>query len=116
VTQAPASSGFAKPSSRPVRSNGALPVNRVAYANGPLYLVYHHTLVLTFRPFLVLRAKLRQEVSSRGTDTAGNSNSPPPPPPWLDKACEYCLDATRHCIVFLEGACEQNMLCRVRSP
>ncbi|KAK4038644.1 hypothetical protein C8A01DRAFT_17311 [Parachaetomium inaequale] len=73
--------------------------------------MYHHTLVLTFRPFLVLRAKLRQEGASSDTNT-GNSHSLPKPPPWLDTACEYCLDATRHCIGFLAGACEQNMLCR----
>ncbi len=76
--------------------------------------MYHHTLVLTFRPFLVLRAKLRQEDASSGTVT--NSSSLPTPPPWLDTACEYCLDATRHCIVFLAGACEQNVLCQVGDP
>lgn len=76
--------------------------------------VYHHTLILTFRPFLVLRAKLRQDSASSGT--TGNINTLPAPPPWLDTACEYCLDATRHCILFLAGACEQNVLCRVRNP
>ena len=76
--------------------------------------MYHHTLVLTFRPFLVLRAKLRQEDAS--SRTATGSTSLPTPPPWLDTACEYCLDATRHSIVFLAGACEQNVLCRVRNP
>ena len=64
--------------------------------------LYHHTLILTFRPFLVLRAKLQQE------DTANH----PPPPPWLDTACEYCLDAARHSIAFLIRACERNELCR----
>ncbi|KAH6845781.1 fungal-specific transcription factor domain-containing protein [Chaetomium sp. MPI-CAGE-AT-0009] len=74
--------------------------------------MYHHTLVLVFRPFLVLRAKLRQEGTASGRNTTSNSNSLPTPPPWLDKACEYCLEATRHCIIFLAGACEQNVLCR----
>ncbi|EPE02493.1 c6 zinc finger domain protein [Ophiostoma piceae UAMH 11346] len=64
--------------------------------------LYHHTLILTFRPFLVLRAKLQQE------DSANH----PPPPPWLDTACEYCLDAARHSIAFLIRACERNELCR----
>jgi hypothetical protein len=75
--------------------------------------VYHHTMILTFRPFLVLRAKLRhceQGTASRST----RNGSLPKPPPWLDTACEYCLDATRHCISFLAGACGQNVLCRVR--
>jgi hypothetical protein len=78
--------------------------------NGP-GAVYHHTLILTFRPFLVLRAKLRHEDFS----TESTSNLPSPPP-WLDTACEYCLDATRHSLSFLEGACEQNVLCRVSIP
>ncbi|KAH6622685.1 fungal-specific transcription factor domain-containing protein [Chaetomium tenue] len=74
--------------------------------------MYHHTLVLVFRPFLVLRAKLRQEDTTSGSNPANNGNGLPTPPPWLDKACEYCLEATRHCLVFLVGACEENMLCR----
>ena len=69
--------------------------------------MYHHTLVLTFRPFLVLRAKLRQEGAS------SENASLPTTPPWLDTACDYCLEPTRHCIAFLAGACEQNILCRV---
>ena len=79
-------------------------------------IVYHHTMVLTFRPFMILRAKLRQErACSRNTAVPGSSSgaSLPSPPPWLDKACEYCLEATKHCIAFLAGACEQNVLCRV---
>jgi hypothetical protein len=61
--------------------------------------VYHHTLLLTFRPFLILRAKLKQESSSSG------------PPPWLDTACEYCLEAARNMISFLAGACATNPFC-----
>lgn len=61
--------------------------------------MYHHTLLLTFRPFLILRAKLKQESSSSG------------PPPWLDTACEYCLEAARNMISFLAGACATNPFC-----
>jgi hypothetical protein len=68
--------------------------------------MYHHTLLLTFRPFLILRAKIRQENSASG-------NSSLTPPAWLNSACEYCLDAARSTIGFLSGACEQNSLCRV---
>ncbi|KAK3906529.1 fungal-specific transcription factor domain-containing protein [Staphylotrichum tortipilum] len=77
--------------------------------------MYHHTMVLTFRPFMILRAKLRQERACSGNPAAPGSSSCanlPSPPPWLDKACEYCLEATKHCIAFLAGACEQNVLCR----
>lgn len=69
--------------------------------------VYHHTLILTFRPFLVMRATMRQE------DSEGAGQPHPPPPPWLDTACEYCLDAARHSIAFLIRAFEKNEMCRV---
>ncbi|CAK7200544.1 hypothetical protein SEUCBS139899_003241 [Sporothrix eucalyptigena] len=68
--------------------------------------LYHHTLILTFRPFLVLRATLRQE------DSEGTGHAHPPPPPWLDTAVEYCLDAARHSIAFLIRAFEKNEMCR----
>lgn len=79
------------------------------------FVVYHHTLALTFRPFLVLRAKLRQEGTYAGA-VVGNDNGLPRPPAWLDTACEYCLDATKHCIGFLVESCERNVLCRVGNP
>lgn len=72
--------------------------------------MYHHTLILTFRPFLVLRAKLREGGAGAG---AGAGQPHPPPPAWLDTACEYCLDAARHSIAFLIRAFEKNELCRV---
>ncbi|CAK7214566.1 hypothetical protein SCUCBS95973_002190 [Sporothrix curviconia] len=68
--------------------------------------LYHHTLILTFRPFLVLRETLRKE------DSEGTGQSHPPPPPWLDTAAEYCIDAARHSIAFLIRAFEKNEMCR----
>ncbi|CAK7271941.1 hypothetical protein SEPCBS119000_004864 [Sporothrix epigloea] len=69
--------------------------------------LYHHTLILTFRPFLILRATLRQKDIKEGTDRAR-----PPPPPWLDTAAEYCIDAARHSIAFLIRAFEKDEICR----
>ncbi|PKS12600.1 hypothetical protein jhhlp_000808 [Lomentospora prolificans] len=69
--------------------------------------MYHHTLLLAFRPFLVLRAKLKKQTER----VDGSGPSQPAPPPWLDMAAEYCLDAARHSIGFLAGAFEQNNLC-----
>lgn len=63
-------------------------------------IVYHHTFVLTFRPFVVLRAKIK----NAATD---------PMPQWFDAGCEYGLEAARNSINFLARACEQNTLCRV---
>ncbi|ERS96090.1 hypothetical protein HMPREF1624_07626 [Sporothrix schenckii ATCC 58251] len=68
--------------------------------------LYHHTLILTFRPFLVIRATLLRE------DSEGAGQPHPPPPRWLDTACEYCLDAARHSIAFLIRAFEKNEMCR----
>lgn len=65
--------------------------------------VYHHTLILTFRPFVVLRAKLKH----------GGTAEPESIPQWLDTACEYGLEAARQTISFLARAYEQNLLCRV---
>lgn len=81
---------------------------RECKAMANLLPVYHHTVLLTFRPFLILRAKLRQE-------TASLSKAPQTPPPWLDAACEQCLEAARNTVDFLLGACQKDTLCRVRS-
>ncbi|EEU44870.1 uncharacterized protein NECHADRAFT_96390 [Fusarium vanettenii 77-13-4] len=70
--------------------------------------MYHHTLLLTFRPFLILRAKLKQEKSSSDPTSAETLHAPPP---WLDNACEYCLEAARNSIGFLTSSCATNTLC-----
>ncbi|KAG8355204.1 hypothetical protein FVEN_g6984 [Fusarium venenatum] len=69
--------------------------------------MYHHTLLLTFRPFLILRAKLNRDRAS-----ATSADKLQLPPPWLDSACEYCLEAARNSVGFLTGSCATNILCR----
>ncbi|EYB33001.1 hypothetical protein FGRA07_06255 [Fusarium graminearum] len=69
--------------------------------------MYHHTLLLTFRPFLILRAKLNHDRAS-----ATSADNLQLPPPWLDSACEYCLEAARNSVGFLTGSCATNILCR----
>lgn len=71
--------------------------------------MYHHTLLLTFRPFLILRAKLKHDSSSSEDGSAENNHTPPS---WLNTACEYCLEAARNSIGFLTGSCATNVLCR----
>ncbi|KAF5017683.1 hypothetical protein F66182_10368 [Fusarium sp. NRRL 66182] len=75
--------------------------------------MYHHTLLLTFRPFLILRAKLKHDRASAGANSKVNVHTPPP---WLDTACEYCLEAARNSVGFLTGSCATNVLCHVRAP
>ncbi|KAI7766249.1 hypothetical protein LZL87_001362 [Fusarium oxysporum] len=69
--------------------------------------MYHHTLLLTFRPFLILRAKLNHDRAA-----ATSAESLQMPPAWLDSACEYCLEAARNSVGFLTGSCATNILCR----
>ena len=64
--------------------------------------MYHHTLLLTYAPCLILRAKLRQEAATQDAL-----------PPWLNTGSEYALDAARRLVGYLARACEQNILCRV---
>jgi hypothetical protein len=73
-------------------------------------VVYHHTLHLTFRPFLILRAKLRQDNFFEASDGTG---ARPGPPVWFDQACNYCIEAARSAITFLEQCCRENVLCKV---
>ncbi|EMT68155.1 hypothetical protein FOC4_g10012565 [Fusarium odoratissimum] len=69
--------------------------------------MYHHTLLLTFRPFLILRAKLNHDRAA-----ATSAENLQMPPPWLDSACEYCLEAARNSVGFLTGSCATNILCQ----
>ncbi|KAF4497230.1 hypothetical protein FAGAP_6581 [Fusarium agapanthi] len=69
--------------------------------------MYHHTLLLTFRPFLILRAKLNHDRAA-----ANSAENLQMPPAWLDSACEYCLEAARNSVGFLTGSCATNILCR----
>ncbi|CAM1507979.1 Fc.00g048270.m01.CDS01 [Cosmosporella sp. VM-42] len=87
---------------------GDLSTGELGVCQAMVSTMYHHTLLLTFRPFLILRAKLRQDSSSIIT---GSTEGPHTPPAWLHSACEYCLEAARNTIGFLSGACEANVLC-----
>ncbi|KAJ2898356.1 hypothetical protein MKZ38_003984 [Zalerion maritima] len=67
--------------------------------------MYNHTLLLAFRPFLVLRAKLRRHSSASGEQVY-------PSPAGLDSTCDRCLEAARHSIAFLTTSCRHNIMCR----
>ncbi|KAL7959341.1 hypothetical protein V8C34DRAFT_313481 [Trichoderma compactum] len=69
--------------------------------------MYHHTHLLLFRPFLILRAKLDLVPPTIRTPTLNKLDRLA----WLNGACENCLDTAQKCIrtvymeFFLEGAC-----------
>lgn len=71
-------------------------------------IVYHYILLLTFRPFLVFRARWRQELKRE-------PGSEQPVPAWLDDACRYCLDAAHSLVRYLYEAYQVNDLTKVRS-
>ncbi|KPM36879.1 hypothetical protein AK830_g9700 [Neonectria ditissima] len=87
---------------------GGLSTGELGVCQAMVSTMYHHTLLLTFRPFLILRAKLNQDKSAT---VDGSPSSHHSPPPWLDTACEYCLEAARNTVGFLTGSCATNVLC-----
>jgi hypothetical protein len=76
---------------------------------------YHQTLLLTFRPFLILRGKLRRQGKSPGTPRSAEKR-PAAPPPWFDKACQICLDTAKSTINNMANALHTNELCKVSFP
>jgi bacterioferritin-associated ferredoxin len=63
-----------------------------------------------FRPFLVLRGKLRSQAPQVGAESSDKLKELT----WLDTACEYCLEPARQIIKYLNKSCEINPLCKVR--
>ncbi|KAF4974995.1 hypothetical protein FZEAL_8179 [Fusarium zealandicum] len=85
---------------------GDLSTGELGVCQAMVSTMYHHTLLLTFRPFLILRAKLNQENSASDNTSAESLHTPPP---WLDSACScatniLCNDIKYHGF-FIEGAC-----------
>ncbi|KAF4121283.1 Fungal trans [Geosmithia morbida] len=87
-----------------VKMTGSVQPGHLGFSQALLSSFYHHTLQLTFRPFLILRAKMRKQ--------GGPGRPVYTPPVWLDKACDYCLEAAKDLMSFLVGACRDNVLCR----
>lgn len=71
-------------------------------------VVYHHVQLLMFRPFLVLRGKLRTPAPQVGSESCELRELT-----WLDTACEYCLEPARQIIKYINKSCEINHLCKV---
>lgn len=69
-------------------------------------LVYHTVTLLTFRPFLIFRARWRRDGPAKTAETQKT-------PPWLDDACDTCLEAARCLIRYLSDSYQVNYLVRV---
>ncbi|PTB66018.1 hypothetical protein BBK36DRAFT_1135629, partial [Trichoderma citrinoviride] len=72
--------------------------------------MYNHVQLLMFRPFLVLRGKLRAPAPQVGAESCDKLRELT----WLDTACEYCLEPARQIIKYINKSCEINDLCKVR--
>ncbi|KAH0529947.1 hypothetical protein TsFJ059_004636 [Trichoderma semiorbis] len=70
--------------------------------------MYHHVQLLMFRPFLVLRGKLRTPAPQVGAESCDKLRELT----WLDTACEYCVEPARQIIKYINKSCEINHLCK----
>ncbi|OKL62798.1 hypothetical protein UA08_01461 [Talaromyces atroroseus] len=73
-----------------------------------LLLLYHNLMLLTFRPFLVFRARWRRDNIMKSDEATLSTGLKSTTPSWLDEACECCLEAARCIIRNLSEACEIN--------
>ncbi|RJE21545.1 hypothetical protein PHISCL_06117 [Aspergillus sclerotialis] len=75
--------------------------------------MYYHTLLLTFRPFLIFRGHWQRErkLTHRPSTDIGSSNSrPTEAPSWLNEACNYTLTAAQKTLQHLSKASAVNDL------
>lgn len=75
-------------------------------------LVYYHTILLTFRPFLIFRGRWNQDIQTDHDSERDNTKREIPP--WLNEACGYALSAACRTIYFLCESYTANELVRVR--
>ncbi|CEL10414.1 hypothetical protein ASPCAL13534 [Aspergillus calidoustus] len=72
--------------------------------------LYYHTILLTFRPFLIFRGRWRQEM--KASQANGNTGVKREAPSWLNDACDYALSAACRTIYFLCESYTTNELVR----
>ncbi|KAJ5999577.1 hypothetical protein N7451_007387 [Penicillium sp. IBT 35674x] len=74
--------------------------------------LYYHTLLLTFRPFLIFRGHLLRQRKVAAHQASGSSNRLKEIPSWLNEACHHALAASRKTIHHLSEASRVNDLVR----
>ncbi|KAL4778649.1 hypothetical protein BJX76DRAFT_366061 [Aspergillus varians] len=72
--------------------------------------LYYHTILLTFRPFLIFRGRWNQD--TRTNHTSEKDSTKREIPHWLNEACGYALSAACRTIYFLCEAYTTNELVR----
>ncbi|KGO74105.1 Transcription factor, fungi [Penicillium italicum] len=73
--------------------------------------LYHHTLLLTFRPFLIFRGHWQRERNSALNQPSTNvTNRPRETPSWLNEACNHAITAAQKTLHHLCEASRFNNL------
>ncbi|KAJ5600964.1 hypothetical protein N7450_002031 [Penicillium hetheringtonii] len=85
---------------------GSLGVQQTIYVT-----LYYHTVLLTFRPFLVFRGHWRRGMKIPPSQRSSRTpNRPNEIPSWLNEACNHTITAARKTIHHLCEASEKNDL------
>ncbi|KAL7793203.1 hypothetical protein V8C37DRAFT_409668 [Trichoderma ceciliae] len=87
---------------------GELGTGECGFCKTIIASMYHHVQLLMFRPFLVLRGKLRAPAPQTGAESCDKLRGLT----WLDTACGYCIDPARQIITYINKSCEKNHLCK----
>ncbi|KAL4799194.1 fungal-specific transcription factor domain-containing protein [Aspergillus venezuelensis] len=72
--------------------------------------LYYHTILLTFRPFLIFRGRWNQDPKT--TQGSNKDSTKREIPSWLNEACSYALSAACRTIYFLCESYTANELVR----
>ncbi|PYH87959.1 C6 zinc finger domain protein [Aspergillus ellipticus CBS 707.79] len=79
-----------------------------------LVTLYYHTILLTFRPFLIFRGRWQRDMKMESRrEGSGAAKRPTEIPPWLNEACNQALSAACRTIHHLYEASIYNELVRV---
>lgn len=81
-------------------------------------LVYYHTILITFRPFLIVAATRARQRRLSVSSPAGVATAPglslAGDEMWLREACRYAVDASRDQLSFLLNSVTEFDICKVR--
>ncbi|KAJ6138811.1 hypothetical protein N7471_005297 [Penicillium samsonianum] len=85
---------------------GSLGVRQIIFIT-----LYHHTLLLTFRPFLIFRGHWQRERNIALNQSSTNAtNLPRETPSWLNEACNHAITAAQKTLHLLCEASRVNNL------
>ncbi|KAK4871059.1 hypothetical protein LT330_000296 [Penicillium expansum] len=85
---------------------GSLGVRQIIFIT-----LYHHTLLLTFRPFLIFRGHWQRERNIALNQSSTNvTNRPRETPTWLNEACNHAITAAQKTLHHLCEASRVNNL------